>query len=165
MTGVIRQILLTLLVAASATTFPSAQPQRPQATLTPVVVSKEIVAGGEARLDLQVVLPPNVHVQANELTDPFFIPTVLTIDAPKGISVQEIVYPPSETLKQAGVSEPLVVFGSKFVLRVRLKLSGDVSAGELSVPGRLRYQACDETQCYPPARADATWTVRVAPPR
>jgi DsbC/DsbD-like thiol-disulfide interchange protein len=165
MRSVIRRLLPTLVIVASAASIMDAQPKIPQATLTSAVASKDVAAGREVQLDLKVTLPPKIHVQSNKPNDPFFIPTVLTVDAPKGVAVQEIVYPASEQLKQAGLAEPLVVFGSEFTVRVRVKLGGDISAGDLTVPGRLRYQACDETQCYPPARAEATWTLHVAAQR
>jgi hypothetical protein len=31
------------------------------------------------------------------------------------------------------------------------------------VPAHLKYQACDEAVCYPPAKADAQWTLAVKP--
>ncbi len=161
MNGVNRQFLMVVAIAISATSVIGAQ-RRPQATLTPSVTTKDVVAGREVQLELRVTLPPQIHVQSNKPKDPFLIPTVLTIDAPKGIAVQDIVYPPSSLLKQAGVAEPLVVFGNEFVLRVRVKLDAEIPAGELAIPGRLRYQACDDAQCYPPARAETTWTSRIS---
>jgi DsbC/DsbD-like thiol-disulfide interchange protein len=159
-----RQVLAAVVIAFSAIAVTGAQ-QRPQATVTASVPTRDIVAGRDAQLDLKVTLPPQIHVQGNKPKDPFLIPTVLTIDAPKGVVVQEIVYPKSELLKQAGVAEPLVVFGNEFSLRVRVKLAADLATGALAIPGRLRYQACDDRRCYPPARAEATWTLRVAAAR
>jgi thiol:disulfide interchange protein len=39
-----------------------------------------------------------------------------------------------------------------------------VRPGAVTVPLRLRYQACDERICYVPATASAEWTLRVVPP-
>jgi len=135
---------------------------RPQATVAAAAVTSPVAPGAEARLALKVTLPPNVHVQANKTSDPFFIPTLLTVEPPSGFTVQEILYPRSERLKQEGLAEPLLVFGNQFTITVRLKAAPSIGPGDVTVPGRLRYQACDATTCYPPARADATWTLRVA---
>ena len=43
----------------------------------------------------------------------------------------------------------------------QLSLAGNVAAGELALPARLRYQACDANLCYPPATANVQWTVPV----
>jgi thiol:disulfide interchange protein DsbD len=107
-----------------------------------------------------------VHVQSDRPSDPSFIPTVLTIDVPKGMSVVQTIYPKSELLRQEGVKDPLSVFGSEFTVRVRVKLTPDVAPGAAVIRGRLRYQACNETTCFPPATAEARWTVPVPrPPR
>lgn len=156
------RLLLALGIAAITVALVEAQPKRPQATVDPLVVTKRIVPGGDAQLELKVTLPSRIHVQSDKPNDPFLIPTVLTLEPPKGVTVAEIVYPPSESLKQTGAAEPLVVFGSEFVIRARVKVAGDVAPGVVTLPGRLRYQACDDTQCFPPLRAEATWTLRVA---
>ena len=33
--------------------------------------------------------------------------------------------------------------------------------GEITIPARLRYQACDETMCYIPTTAESGWTIKV----
>jgi DsbC/DsbD-like thiol-disulfide interchange protein len=137
------------------------QPKRPVADVTAVAPTTRLAPGREARLDLKVKLPAKVHVQSNKPSDPLFIPTVLTVDAPNGVTIAEIVYPPSEKLKQEGLKDPLIVFGSEFTLGVRVKIAADAKPGELIVPAKLRYQACDETTCYPPANATAKWSVQV----
>lgn len=158
------RVLVAALVAASVVTSGDlrAQPRRPLATVTPVVVTRDVAPGRDVQLELRVELPAKVHVQANKPRDPLFIPTVLTIEPPAGVTVEGVTYPASEELRQQGLAEPLLVFGSQFSVKVRVKLAGTVPAGDVAVPGRLRYQACDETTCYPPARAEAVWTLRVA---
>jgi DsbC/DsbD-like thiol-disulfide interchange protein len=149
-----------VLVAAAATVL-HAQFKRPRAEVVPVVETASVAPGGEARLALKVTLPPKVHVQSDKPSDPSLIPTVLTLDLPKGLSVSQTVYPKSEPLKQEGVRDPLSVFGSEFTIRILLKVARDVAPGALVVPGRLRYQACDETTCFPPATAEAKWSLQV----
>jgi DsbC/DsbD-like thiol-disulfide interchange protein len=152
-------VAVVLLIAAA--TVVHAQFKRPQAVVVPVVETTSVTPGGEVRLALKVTLPPTVHVQSDKPSDPSFIPTMLTVDLPKGLSAIQTVYPKSEQLKQEGVKDPLSVFGNEFTVRVLLKIARDVAPGTLVVPGRLRYQACNESVCFPPATADATWSVRV----
>jgi len=35
--------------------------------------------------------------------------------------------------------------------------------GDLSLPGRLRYQACNDMMCFPPATVEFAWALRVVP--
>jgi thioredoxin:protein disulfide reductase len=150
---------LCVLCAASAA---SAQ-GRPRAELTPVGERPTAAAGAKVRLALKVDLPEGLHTQSDKPRDPTFIPTVLTVDAPAGVTVEEIVYPPASELTQAGLPEPLVVFGEHFAIGVALSLASSVPAGNLVVPAVLRYQACDANLCYSPVNAKLQWTLPVAP--
>ena len=38
-------------------------------------------------------LPDGFHVQSNKPRDPLLIPTELTVDAPAGVTVEEVVFP------------------------------------------------------------------------
>ncbi len=91
--------------------------------MTPSVDSAPVKAGETARLLLQVRLPEDVHVQAHEPRDPSLIPTVLTVEAPPGTTVEAVIYPPPTELTQAGRREPLAVLGPEFVIDVRLSLA------------------------------------------
>jgi thiol:disulfide interchange protein len=108
-----------------------------------------------------VSLPEGLHTQSNKPRDETLIPTELTVELPPGVTIKEIVWPPSTDLNQAGSEKPLAVFEQTFAIGVELALARNVPIGDLVVPVRLRYQACDSSLCYPPANADAQWTLRV----
>jgi len=156
-------VLVSLTVVAAASAGLSAQVRRPQAAVAPVVERPAAPAGGSVRLALKVSLPESLHTQSNKPLDPTLIPTVLTIDAPAGVTVEEIVYPPAMELKQQGLDQPLAVFAHEFAVGAQVALAPGVAAGDLVVPGRLRYQACNDMMCFPPATAEFAWTIRVVP--
>jgi DsbC/DsbD-like thiol-disulfide interchange protein len=145
--------LMLCLVVVAATVTLSAQIRRPQASVAPLVERPAVPADGPVRLALKVSLPESLHSQSNRPLDPTLIPTVLTIDAPAGVTVDEVVYPPAIELKQQGLEQPLAVFEHEFVVGAQITLGASVPAGDLSVPGRLRYQACNDMMCFPPATA------------
>ena len=138
-----------------------AQLQKPVAELTPVVEQQAIQPGQTVMVELRVELPEDIHVQSDEPRDPFLIPTILTFTPPEGVIVEEITYPPSTDFVQVGQDEPLAVFEHEFTIEVQLALDADVSPGELVVPGRFRYQACDDAVCFAPATADVEWHLHV----
>jgi len=142
----------------------SAQLRRPRAELKPLAENDGVRAGGPLRLALQVSLPEGLHTQSNKPRDPLLIPTTLTIDPPPGVTVNEIVWPPSTNFTVAGQDQALAVFEHEFPIGVAVTLASTVAAGELVVPAHLRYQACNADLCFPPATADAQWTLRVVPP-
>jgi thioredoxin:protein disulfide reductase len=149
---------LTLILAVPGLGI--AQLRGIKAQLTTLVES-EAPSGGSARAALQVTLPEELHVQSNRPRDPSLIPTVLTIDAPPGVRVGEIVFPAAIDFPQIGQAEPLAVFGSSFAIGARFDLGAGVPPGPVEIPGTLRYQACDENLCYPPATAPVRWTLNV----
>jgi hypothetical protein len=154
-------VLLGLVALAPSA---AAQNGRPRAEVTPVVDSTPARAGDRIRLSLHVRLPEDVHVQAHEPRDPSLIPTVLTVEAPPGTTVDEVIYPPATDLTQTGRREPLAVLGPEFAIGVRLSVPA-TTAGPLVVPATLRYQACNAAVCFPPARATVRWEVPIVPPR
>ena len=157
---VLRLLVVGLILSGVST---NAQLRRAMAKLTPVVEQQAIQPGQTVMVELRVELPEEIHVQSDKPRDPFLIPTILTFTLQKGVTVEEIMYPPSTDFVQAGQKEPLAVFEHEFTVKVRLALGVDVSPGELIVPGRFRYQACDDKVCFPPATANVEWHVLVEP--
>ncbi len=138
-----------------------AQIRRPKAVLTPATDAESTPAGTTARATLGVALPPGLHVQADRPRDPSLIPTTLTLTPPPGVTIAEIVYPQPTDFKLSGSSQSLAVFGESFVIGVRFAVAPTVPAGDITVPARLRYQACDASSCFPPTSETAQWTLHV----
>ncbi|MBM3780176.1 MAG: DUF255 domain-containing protein [Acidobacteria bacterium] len=151
--------VLGLLCAAEA----SAQLRRIPAEVTPLVATDGVIAGPQARLALQVALPNGFHVQSNRPRDASLIPTELTVEATDGVRISEVVFPKAVDFVQAGLPEPLLVFDQRFVIGVVVEVALGVPAGVVTVPVRLRYQACDDTMCYAPSTVQAAWSLPVMP--
>ena len=152
-------VICGALVGATRTDAQLLRP--PPAELTPLVASDGVQPGAELRVAIRVRLAEGLHVNSNKPRDPSLIPIVLTVDAPQGLRVEELVFPQPTDLEQEGADEPLAVFEREFAIGVRLTVAGDLPPGEVVVPARLRYQACDEKVCYIPATVTSGWTVRI----
>ena len=151
--------------AASAIMTASAQTIRPKATLSPRVAADVVRAGERVDLLLDVALPPELHVQSNKPRDPALTPTSLSLTPPAGVSVIETVFPRADAFTLSGGSQTLDVFGAHFTVVVKVAIAQSVGAGDLRVGGRLRYQACNATSCFPPATETTQWTIHVNGPR
>jgi len=158
-----KNLVIALCVVLAGAVALSAQMQRPKAAVTPILERPASPAGGTVRLAVKVSLPESLHTQSNKPLDPTLIPTALTIDAPAGVTVDEIVYPPAVEFTQQGLDQPLMVFAHEFLIGVQVTLGPGVGEGELALPAHLRYQACNDMMCFPPATADFAWTFRVVP--
>jgi thioredoxin:protein disulfide reductase len=151
---------LLALVAASAV---GAAQGPPRATLTTLVEKDGVVPGGTVHAALKVVLPEKLHTNSNKPRDTGLIPATLTITPTEGVTVAEIVYPEASDLKQAGSEQPLSVYEREFLVGLRLNVAANAAAGDITVSGRFRYQACDEKMCYMPVSEAVQWTLRVVP--
>jgi hypothetical protein len=142
-------VLCTVVVLCLISTPLSAQFRRPRAELTPLLEGTA-KAGAPVRAALKVVLPEGLHTQSNKPRDPNLIPTELTIDAPAGVTVDEIVWPKPTDFKVEGLDDLLAVFEHESIIGVQLTLASSVPNGALKVPAHFRYQACDSKACYAP---------------
>jgi len=149
------------LLLAAAPSYGQTRP--PQATIAPFVEANGVRPGSPIRVALTVTLPEGLHVQSDTPRDPSLIPTALTIDAPAGVRVTQLVFPHPTDFAQEGQAQPLRVFEREFVVGAELEIDRGVPAGELTIPARLRYQACDDKVCFRPITATTGWTLRVVP--
>jgi thiol:disulfide interchange protein DsbD len=91
------------------------------------------------------------HVNAHRPNEEFLIPTALTLQS-AGVTFEEPVYPdPKEQKFSFAGDKPLLVYDGSFEIAA-LGRPAPTQAIELS----LRYQACDDERCLPPATARAT---------
>lgn len=132
----------------------------PDATLTPLVSTTTVKPGERTRLALRVALPEGLHAQSDRPRDPTLIPLTLWLD-PAQVAVRELVFPPAIDFKVEGLPELLAVFEHDFVIGIDVVVSATAAQGPLTIPGRLRYQACDNRVCYMAKTLVTSWTLKV----
>ena len=129
-----RLVLLCVLGVLSGGAFLHAQLRGVKAEVTALLDTDSVHAGDTVRGALTVALPEGFHVQSNKPRDPDLIATELSVDAPAGVTVKEVVFPAAVDLRQAGVDKPLAVFERNFALGVQLTVAPTVAAGAVVVP-------------------------------
>ena len=130
----------------------------PRAQVTPILEQESAAPGSTVRTALRVSLPEGLHANAHKPRDPSLIPVVLTVNAPSGVTVEEIVYPEPTDLRQENAPQPLSVYEREFVIGAVLRIAANAAPGPLAIPLRLRYQACNEKLCYLPTTVQSAWT-------
>ena len=71
---------------ALALPVPGLGQSRPRAEVKPSVEADGVRAGETIRVALTVTLPPALHVQSDQPSDPSFIPTALSLTPPAGFT-------------------------------------------------------------------------------
>ena len=156
--------VIVAALVAQASQPPAAAPLRPRAEVAADPASTAASPGASVKLTLRVHLPEGIHVQGDKPRDPSLIATTLALTLPAGITVDRIVFPTAAEFTQAGRTKPLLVFGGDFSIEAYVALSSDVAPGDAKIPAVLRYQACNDRVCFPPARAAADWTLIIRSP-
>ena len=155
--------LWVIALVAIAAGIARGQTGPPVPDITPLVENSAIHPGGTERLAVRVGLPAGVHVNSDKPRDPSLIATVLTITPPAGVTVSEIVFPLSSDFKVVGLPDLLAVFEEKFDIGVQIAVAPGTSLGAITIPAKLRYQACIATMCFAPKTLEFSWTSRVVP--
>ena len=91
----VRALIATVALLLASPQFAVAQLRGVKAELTPLVES-DAAPGSPVRAALQVRIPDRFHVQSDAPRDPTLIPTVLTVDAPRGYQGHRSRFPTSD---------------------------------------------------------------------
>ena len=138
------------LVAALFAALGSASSQTPDVVRVQVPELIKATAGKATVAEVQVIVRPGFHVQANPVRNRFLKPVVLEMPSTKVVAAGAAVYPPSKTMRLEGSDEDLVIYDGAFSIRVPLAIAQDAPQGPVKLSGTLRYQACDDRHCLFP---------------
>jgi hypothetical protein len=106
-----------------------------------------VKAGKPAVLELEFVVRDGFHVNSHTPKSELLIPTVIKLQPAEGVKASETVYPPGVSYSFSfEPNEKLDVYTGRFTVKVPVV----AAAGEHTIDGSLRYQACDNAACYPP---------------
>lgn len=162
--------ILFLCVAAVLGTQ-SAAPvpiETPHLTITAAPPESAAVPGARLELVVEVSPKPRMHVYSPEQKD--YIPVALTLQQGPAFSIQPAVYPKPEKYFFAPLKETQLVYSKRFritqpvtIARApALRAAGLVPGTGLTITGKVRYQACDDTICYMPKEVPVSWRITLA---
>jgi Disulphide bond corrector protein DsbC len=103
------------------------------------------------------------HINSNHPKSEFLIPTALKVDATTDIVIGKTIYPDGHDMSFAfAPDEKLNVYTGDFDIKVLVHPLASVQPGKYIVRGTLKYQACDNSACYPPKTLPISFDVRIA---
>lgn len=156
---------LTLACALLLTAWASAQeefaPKGPVVTMAPAPVITAVQAK-PSTVPLSFQVASGYHINSNHPKSEYLIPTALKIEATTDIVVGKVVYPDGQDMSFAfAPDEKLNVYSGDFTVDVVVHPLRSVEPGKYVVRGSLKYQACDNTACYPPKTLPVSFDVKV----
>jgi hypothetical protein len=115
-------------------------------------------------VDVNFRVPRGYHINSNTPKSEFLIPTALKMDlgSATDIVLGKIDYPKGEDLSfPFSPDEKLNVYTGDFTITLTVHPLKAVVPGKYALHGTLRYQACDNSACYPPKTLPLTLDLKV----
>jgi len=121
-------------------------------TATATATPEAVGPGGSAELMVSATIAPGWHVNAHIPSEPYLIPTDLSIASPPEVEIGEVRYPEGEPIAFAfNPGKKLATYQGTITLTVPLRVRSDAATDRaVIIRCNLRYQPCDDTHCLRP---------------
>ncbi len=122
-------------------------PAKPKAYVLYASESQTVAAGKPATLQLRFQVVQGFHVNSHTPKSELLIPTTLTLATATGVKPGTLQYPAGQPYSFSfDPGDKLDVYAGSFTVKLPLV----ATAGDHTLDGTLKYQACDNAACYPP---------------
>ena len=106
-----------------------------------------VIAGKATPVNLHFRIAPGLHINSHAPSEDSLIPTTFSIPEDKTVKLESATYPAGAALTLP--SDPktkLSVYTGEFAIQARIV----ATPGNHLVEAKLRFQACNQSQCLPP---------------
>jgi thiol:disulfide interchange protein DsbD len=154
---------LAALVVTCGAAFVEAQEPGDILEVSALTAPATVAPGEGAQLSVTVTISSGWHVNAHVPSQPYLIPTVLSLTTPPEIEVGEVLYPAGELRAFAfNPGKPLATYEGTITITAALSVRPDATVDRAAlVRGSLRYQACNDTRCLPPRTAPLVTSLQI----
>jgi DsbC/DsbD-like thiol-disulfide interchange protein len=105
-------------------------------------------------------IPHGLHVNSNKAAK-FSIPTVVRVDAPKGLRVSAVSYPRAVVRRLGFSKEALSLYEGRAVMRFNVSVPPNFQTGLTELRAKVTYQSCTDEVCYPPTTREVKLGINV----
>ncbi len=105
-------------------------------------------------------IPHGFHVNSNRAAK-FSIPTVVKIDAPKGLRVSAVTYPRAVVRRLSFSKDPLSLYEGRAVMRFNVAVPANYQTGLTELRAKVTYQSCNDEVCFPPTTREVKLGINV----
>ncbi len=155
-------LICAFLLAAAAAAQEEFGPKGPVVKMAPAPVVAA-VQGKPSTVALSFSVSNGFHINSNHPKSEYLIPTALKIEPATDIVIGKTTYPDGQDMSFAfAPDEKLNVYTGDFKVEVMVHPLHTIQPGKYVVRGSLKYQACDNTACYPPKNLPVSFDVKIA---
>ncbi len=109
----------------------------------------EAVDGKGKALRVELQIPDGWHINSDRPGDPDLIGTRVWLDNESGWRLDQLRYPQGQAKQLGFQREPISLYSGRVSIRARIHPASEHPAG-LTLPVRVRLQACNDQVCLPP---------------
>lgn len=110
------------------------------------VETMHLAAGKPTTIELRLRVRDGLHINSHRPSSEYLIPTVLTLPAGSGLTLERVDYPAGTDVSlPVDPKTKLNVYSGEFTLVAHVV----AQPGEHAVTADLHYQACDNNACMP----------------
>lgn len=110
-------------------------------------------SGQSAEVVIQASVLKGHHIQANPATLPNLISTEVVLEKLEGLTIDKTTYPKSKAWRLSSAGKEIQTYEGQVQFKVGV-IATAMKPGKYQLKGKLRYQACDEKNCFFPTAAE-----------
>ena len=160
-----KRTLIIISITAAALVSAAAAPQLFSNTRNHVAYyppeKVTVVTGKPATIELLFRVTRGYHINSNKPHDKLLIPTQLEVQAPEELGMK-VEYPAGQDKTFGFSPEKMNVYDGDVALKVQMAPGANAQPGTRKVTGHLKYQACNDRACFPPARVPVEFEIEIA---
>lgn len=152
-------IAIVVFAGVSFAQAPSGPPAVEQVPSAPV----SVVPGRTSTATLTFRIGPGSHINSHKPMSELLLPTELKLSPPTEIMLAKVDYPEGQMLSLPfSPGEKLSVYSGDFTVKALVRAAQNAPAGRFRIHGELKYQACNDRQCFPPKKIPIYFDVNVS---
>ncbi len=115
-------------------------------------------------LDVEVAIATGWHINSNQPSTAFLIPTRVTVRNPGGLEIGDVIYPAAQHISLAfEPRQTLAVFSGRVSFVIPITPSRDFTTANKEIDVQLFYQACNDRECLRPTSISRTFLLGLVP--
>ena len=162
---IVASLVVVAAVATAAThrgttTFAAPVVQQPNIGVNGFFATDKAQRGRSIQAAVVLDIPRGFHVNSNRAAK-FSIPTVVKIDAPKGLRVSAVAYPRAIVRRLSFSKEALSLYEGRAVMRFNISVPANFQTGLTELRAKVTYQSCNDEVCFPPTTREVKLGINV----
>ncbi|HYY93644.1 MAG TPA: protein-disulfide reductase DsbD N-terminal domain-containing protein [Pyrinomonadaceae bacterium] len=110
-------------------------------------------------------IPEGLHVNSNRPLGKYAVPTVVKVEAPRGLRVTPVTYPAGKVrafrFGDGTPEERLAVYEGRAIARFNVSVPAGYEQGVARVRVTVRFQSCNDEVCFPPATRELVLPIAI----